>query len=66
MVLANMVCLRLCEELWFFFFLCLTSYAQKGGRRPVKNKILQVGWRGAGGKERMVDMVCIDRISTKN
>jgi hypothetical protein len=50
MVLANMVCSWLCEELWFFFFFrVLTSCARKGGRRPVKNKInTSSGVRGMG------------------
>jgi|LakMenEpi02Apr12_1017379.scaffolds.fasta_scaffold02397_2 hypothetical protein len=59
MVLANMVCSRLCEELWLFFFvLCAydTSYAQKGGLRPVKNKINTSGvaW---GGRERTPNII---------
>ena len=50
MVLANMVCSRLCEEeLWLFFFLrVLTSCARKGGRWPVKNKINTSGAGGVG------------------
>jgi hypothetical protein len=59
MVLANMVCSRLCEELWLFFLFCVLTIllnAQKGGLRPVKNKINTSGvaW---GGRERTPNII---------
>jgi len=51
MVLANMVCSRLCEELWLFFFVSCAYLRPEGGPAAVKNKINTSGvaW---GGRER--------------